>query len=497
MEKIENPPRANYLMGSMRFMGYSFCDAVADVIDNSISAGAKNIKVLFPKTPDESPFVGILDDGHGMSDKELLSAMCYGSQSNEKARAENDLGRFGLGMKSASLSQCKKMTVVSRKKNRTSAYRWDYDEVSKSTNEGKWYVLKLSDDEKAELPCYEEFCKMKSDGTLVTWEDFDVIRKANGGQVFQPLTKHRDELLEHLALIFHRFMKEDKIKFFVNFAEITPLDPFLESRSTLSHSTIKQPLKDSNGKEHYIKITPYKLPFVSSMSNAEQKLIGGAENMNKMQGYYIYRGKRLIKFGTWFGLARHEISKYGRVKVDIPNSMDDIWKVDVMKKSATIPTELAKLLEKTIADLIDKSTKQTEFRGRKVTKEKEKQIYVWDRLEARKGFYSYSINRDNYFIQAVLQSLPDDQKAKVEMMLKEIERNIPIHQMHLDHDVNKIDPKSNEEDSSELFEQAVMAVEWQHVMGKGYQDAVNNILTAEQFRNNDDLKNQLNKKYNL
>ena len=457
MDKIENPPKANYLMGSMRFMGYSFCDAVADVIDNSISAGAKTIRVLFPKTPDERPFVGILDDGHGMSDKELLSAMCYGSQSNEKARAENDLGRFGLGMKSASLSQCKKMTVVSRKKNKINAYRWDYDEVSKNANEGKWYVLKLSDDEIGELPCYEEFEEMKSDGTLVTWEDFDVIRKANGGQVFQPLTKHRDELLGHLALIYHRFMKEDKIKFFVNYAEITPLDPFLENRSTLSHSTIKQPLKDSNGKEHFILITPYKLPFVTSMSSAEQKLIGGAENMNKMQGYYIYRGKRLIKYGTWFGLARHEVSKYGRVKVDIPNSMDDIWKIDVMKKSATIPPELAKLLDKTIGDLIE------------VTKEKEKQVYVWDRLEARKGFYSYSINRENYFIQAILQGLPDDQKAKVEMMLKEIERNIPIHQMHLDHDVNKIDPESDKEDISDLLEQAIMAVEWQHVMGKDYQ----------------------------
>ncbi len=496
MEKIENPPRANFLMGSMRFMGYSFCDAIADVIDNSISAGAKNIKVLFPKTPDESPFVGILDDGYGMSDKELLSAMCYGSQSNETTRAENDLGRFGLGMKSASLSQCKKMTVVSHKKNKTNAYRWDYDEVSKKSNSGKWYVLKLSENEIQELPCYDEFIKLDY-GTLIIWEDFDVIRKANGGQVFQPLTKHRDELLEHLALIYHRFMKEDKIKFFVNYAEISPLDPFLESRSTLSHSTIKQPLKDSSGRIHYIYITPYKLPFVTSMSNDEQKLIGGAENMNRMQGYYIYRGKRLIKYGTWFGISRHEVSKYGRVKVDIPNSMDDIWKVDVMKKSATIPSELAKLLEKTIVELIDKSTKQTEFRGRKVTKDKEKQIYVWDRLEARKGFYSYSINRNNYFIQAVLQSLPDDQKNKVEMMLKEIERNIPIHQMHLDHDVNKIDPESDKEDISELLEQAIMAIEWQHLMGKDYQDAVSSILTAEQFRNSDELRKKLFEKYSL
>ena len=510
MKKIENPPRANYLMGSMRFMGYSFCDAVADVIDNSISAGAKNIKVLFPKTPDESPFVGILDDGHGMSDKELLNAMCYGSQSNEKARAENDLGRFGLGMKSASLSQCKKMTVVSKKKNIINAYRWDYDEVSKNANEGKWYVLKLSNDEIAELPCYEEFSEMNSDsGTLVVWEDFDVIRKANGGQEFQPLTEHRDELIGkiganghgfkpgHLALIFHRFMKEDKIKFFVNNGEVSPLDPFLENKSVMSHSPITQPLKDSYGKTQFIKITPYTLPFITSLSEKEKELIGGAENMNKMQGYYIYRGKRLIKYGTWFGLPRHEVSKYGRVKVDIPNSMDDIWKVDVMKKSATIPTELKNLLDKTIKDLIGKSTKQTNHRGRDVTSKKEKQVFVWNRLEARKGFYSYSINRENYFIQAVLQGLPDDQKSKVEMMLREIERNIPIHQMHLDHDVNKIDPESDKEDISDLLEQAIMAVEWQYVIGKSYQDAVNVILTAEQFRNNEELKTELNKHYNF
>lgn len=497
MIKIDNPPRANYLMGSMRFMGYSFCDAIADVIDNSISANAKTVRVLFPMTPDMDQFVGILDDGHGMSDKELLNAMCYGSQANEQERAENDLGRFGLGMKSASLSQCKKMTVVSRRNAVINAYRWDYDEVSKNSNEGKWYVLKLSNDEISELPCYKEFCDMNSDGTLVVWQDFDVISKANQGRVFQPLTRHRDELLDHLALVYHRFMKEDGISFYVNYAKIEPLDPFLENRSTLSHAPITQPLMDSRGVEHFIRITPYKLPFVTSMSSDEQKLIGGAENMNKMQGYYIYRGKRLIKYGTWFGLARHEVSKYGRVKVDIPNSMDDIWKVDVMKKSATIPPGLAKLLEKTIADLIDKSTKQTVFRGRKVTKDKEKQVYVWDRFEARKGFYSYSINRENFFIQAVLEGLPDDQKVKVEMMLKEIERTIPIHQMHLDHDANKIVSESDREDISELLEQAIMAVEWQHIMGKGYQDAVNSILTAEQFRNNEKLENRLKQKYNL
>ena len=125
MQKIENPPVANYLMGSMRYMGYSFEDAVADVIDNSISAKAKNIRVLFTMNPDKL-YVGILDDGNGMSDKELFHAMCYGSRSSEIEREASDLGRFGLGMKSASLSQCKTMTVISRKNGIDSAYRWDY-----------------------------------------------------------------------------------------------------------------------------------------------------------------------------------------------------------------------------------------------------------------------------------------------------------------------------------------------------------------------------------
>ena len=112
MKRISNPPKAKFLMGSMRHMGYSFADAIADVMDNSVSANANTIRLFFPVNADNI-YVGILDDGHGMSKQELFRAMCYGSQANEKERNENDLGRFGLGMKSASLSQCRKMTVIS------------------------------------------------------------------------------------------------------------------------------------------------------------------------------------------------------------------------------------------------------------------------------------------------------------------------------------------------------------------------------------------------
>lgn len=496
MKRIPNPPKAKYLMGSMRHMGYSFADAIADVMDNSVSASSTTIRLLFPSNA-ENIFVGILDDGNGMSKQELLRAMCYGSQANEKERSENDLGRFGLGMKSASLSQCRKMTVISKKDGETSAYRWDYDEITSQGQRGDWAVLELNTNEIEQQYCYRELASLEH-GTLVLWEEFDVLYKSSGGRIYEALTRNRNHLLDHLSLVYHRFLSEDGLKIYINYEELKPLDPFLVNRSDCSWGTIRQPITDSNGKEHFVEITPYKLPFVTEMTDAEQHMIGGADKMSKMQGYFIYRGRRLIRYGTWFGTPRHEVSKYARVKVDIPNCMDDIWKVDVMKRNAEIPTELAKLLEKTIGSLIAKSTRQTKFRGRKVTSEAEKQVYVWDRIESRQDYYSYKINRNNCFIQSVLDQLDDSQKTVVELMLQQIENNIPIHQMHLDHDDNHIDRSLNEDDKlNDLYEQATMAIDWQVHKGCSLIQAIATVMTCEQFRNNKDLDKLINKKYSI
>ncbi|MCQ2277031.1 MAG: ATP-binding protein, partial [Bacteroidales bacterium] len=307
MKRISNPPKAKFLMGSMRHMGYSFADAIADVMDNSVSANATTIRLLFPVNS-ENIYVGILDDGHGMSKQELFRAMCYGSQANEKERGENDLGRFGLGMKSASLSQCRKMTVISKKDGEMSAYRWDYDEITSQGQRGDWAVLELNDAEISQQYCYSEIAALEH-GTLVLWEDFDGLYKSSGGRIYEALTRNRNYLLDHLPLIYHRFISEDGLKIFVNYEELKALDPFLVNRSDCSWGTIRQPLTDSKGQEHFVEITPYKLPFVTEMSDAEQHLIGGADKMIKMQGYFIYRGRRLIRYGTWFGTPRHEVSK--------------------------------------------------------------------------------------------------------------------------------------------------------------------------------------------
>ena len=123
MRTLQLPPKAHSLIASTRHIGYSLPAAVADLLDNSIAAQAKNIQILFENS--RHPYIVIIDDGCGMTETELTAAMQYGSADPEQARSENDLGRYGLGLKTASLSQCKKMTVVSVKEGHYSARRWD------------------------------------------------------------------------------------------------------------------------------------------------------------------------------------------------------------------------------------------------------------------------------------------------------------------------------------------------------------------------------------
>ena len=195
-------PKASTLMGSLRSMGYSFESAVADVIDNSISAHAQNIRILFPSTPLDELAIGILDDGDGMKGDVLFEAMRYGSLSAEEERSEDDLGRFGMGMKSASLSQCRCLTVISFDGETLNGFKWDYNHILMTQD---WMIQELEKNEIDELP-YIERLKKQDKGTLVLWQDFDVISNSSGGQVYSTLVELRSTLENTLALIYHRYL---------------------------------------------------------------------------------------------------------------------------------------------------------------------------------------------------------------------------------------------------------------------------------------------------
>lgn len=326
-------PRASALIESLRDIGYSFDIAICDIIDNSVTAGARRVEVL-AETSAEEPFIAIVDDGCGMTEAELISAMRPGSTNPLITRDAPDLGRFGLGMKSASFSQCRRLTVVSRKSGKTTAAIWDLDVVAQRN---EWQVEVRSDTDGIEAAD-----RLTSDGTLVLWQKLDRLMTDHADDVVKRAAEVNRVIVHaerHLRLVFHRFMSGvNAVCIELNGRVLKPLDPFARDHP----STIADPLEELRLTNGAVKIQSFTLPHHRQMSKTEWDDIGGPEGHLKSQGFYVYRSNRLILHGTWFGLCRQsELTKLSRVCIDIPNSMDSDWKIDVKKSSAQLPSLFA------------------------------------------------------------------------------------------------------------------------------------------------------------
>lgn len=486
-------PKASTLMGSLRSMGYSFETAVADVIDNSISSHAQNVRVLSPTNPLDKLAIGILDDGDGMTKEALFEAMRYGSISAEEERSEDDLGRFGLGLKSASLSQCRCLTVVSYDGEDINGFTWDYNHILETKD---WMIQELNNDEIEDLP-YIEKLKTQFKGTLVIWQDFDIISKSSGGQVYSTLFGLCKSLETSLALVFHRFLTgigNTRLHIFVNESDLKPLDPFLEQHpKTTIKKEIKLDVIDSTGVERLILIRPFILPFATELKEKDKKLMGGIENLRSMQGFYIYRNKRLIQYGTWLGMKQQaELTKNTRIRVDIPNSLDDMWSIDIKKQNATIPKHISQRLKRAIEEALDFSVRQQTYRGR--TKKVDENIdYIWDRKEGRNNTFYYQINRESKLFQFVRDKMSDEDYGYMEMLLAEIENNIPIQQMYIDKSNEAISaPEETAERIDDIFQLAVtMASTMIKARGDDIETIIDELFKVESFHKYPQLKEKL------
>lgn len=485
-------PKASTLMRALRSMGYSFESAIADIIDNSISAHAQNIHIFFPTDPMKELAVGILDDGKGMDKHNLLEAMRYGSASADEQRSEDDLGRFGMGLKSASLSQCRRLTVISFDNTQLHGFTWDYNHILETQD---WMIEELNNSDIIALP-YIENLKRQNHGTLVIWQDFDIISNSSGGQVYSTLMDLRVSLEKALALIFHRYLSGvGNIHIFINELNIKPLDPFLEQHpKTTIKKEITLDIKDSNGIERYIHIRPFILPFATDLKDKDKKLIGGIENLRSKQGFYIYRNRRLIIWGTWFGLKpRTELTKNVRIRVDIPNSLDDIWSIDIKKQQASIPKQILHRLKKTIEDALDFSVRQQTYRGR-IKKVNNNIDYIWDRIENRDNTFSYRINRGSKLFQFVRDKMSEEDYNYLEMLLVEIENNIPIQQLYIDKSNEAITtPIETKERLDDVYQKAMtIASELTKLRpNDNWNVLIDTLMMSEPFCNYPTIKNKL------
>lgn len=485
-------PKAATLMGSLRSMGYSFESAIADVIDNSISAHASKVQVLFPTSPLADLAVGIMDNGEGMSNEELLEAMRYGSMASEEQRADDDLGRFGMGLKSASLSQCRRLTVISFDGIEYHGYRWDYSYIIEKQD---WIIQELSKEEIELVPFADAFILQKA-GTLVVWDDFDVLSKSSGGQIYETLIELRNTVEQSLALIFHRYLSatdDTKLEIQINNLSVSPLDPFLERHpKTTSKKERTIAIPDSEGVERLIHIKPYVLPFATDLKEKDKKLIGGIENLRAKQGFYIYRNKRLIIWGTWFGMnKRAELTKNARIRVDIPNSLDDIWAIDIKKQNASIPKKILNQMKKTVMDALEISVNQQTYRGR-TNKINDNIDYIWERKEGRNDTFFYQINRESKLYQYIREKMSDEDITYLDMLITEIEKNIPIQQMYIDKSNEAISVEEADSRLDDLFQMAVAMVNnLQSLRDDSIESIIEDLMKSEPFCHYSKLKELL------
>jgi hypothetical protein len=419
MNEIYLPPDARVLMESTRALGYSLESAIADLLDNSITVDSKHINVQF--RPFDNPYLYILDDGNGMSSDEITRAMRYGSNDPKITRSKNDLGRFGLGLKTASLSQCRCLSVVTKKDGVISGRQWDLDLVK------DWNLMELDGKHLEELPGYKELIIMEN-GTLVVWQRLDRLLEG----VSSPETllgKKMIDVRKHISLVFHRYLAGEtgltKVYMSINNVPIDPLDPFLVRKSEQIMDV--ESIYINNEK---ITVTPYILPHVSRLSIDELDSLGGEEGLRRKQGFYIYRNKRLLVWGTWFGLLRQdEFYKLARVKIDIPNSLDNQWTLDI-RKSTAIPPESVKKNLKVIVRTIANSSKRTyTFRGRKEINEDIN--HIWDRSKTRNGI-KYTINRGHPVATAIQSKLGNENKVLLEQILRLVETGLPLNALYVD-----------------------------------------------------------------
>lgn len=430
------PPRASAMIEALRGLGYSAATALADIIDNSIAAHATTVDLTFIWNHTSSA-ISILDNGDGMDDVLLDRAMRLGERSPLEQRSGGDLGRFGLGLKTASFSQARRLTVASRRNSVTSTLRWDLD-ILRDDSSGFWSLLEgpAQGSER-----FLESLENLDHGTLVLWENMDRI--VPGGVKSQDFLEVIDVIEKHLAMVFHRYIASRKLTIRINDRSVQAWDPFLESRADTWRSGRDR--FTINGYE--IAVEGFVLPHKDRLPEKTWANAAGPDGWTSQQGFYVYRNERLLVAGHWLGLGRgrswtkDEPFRLARIKLDIPNSADEDWKIDIRKSTARPPLEARSRLSLFAEDVRQRARKVFAFRGKQERGPKSGPVAPAWRADRLSGGIRYRIDENHTAVAAVLEQA-GSLRADVLAMLRIIEETVPVQQIWLDTAEAKDTPKT-------------------------------------------------------
>jgi hypothetical protein len=477
--KYDEMPPATSMIESVRSCGYDLNTAIADIIDNSISANARNINVELQWNKGD-PYVCILDNGTGMTDGELAKNIMLGSTPPSEKRNKNDLGRFGLGMKTASFSMARELNVFTKTNSSKLSFRqWDLDKIEETK---KWLVFK-------EFPSwYDELndqIKIKNQGTLIYWKKCDRFGKYASSE--KTLKSTAVELVNYLGTIFSRFfVGKDNIKIYVNSLLVEGWNPIPEKSRSLGIQTY------SNFKVH-----PFVLPHRSQFSNPDDfDNASGINGWNSQQGFYIYRENRLIVNGTWLGLKRlknDEHTKLARIIIDIDSELDHIWQLDILKSKASVPSGK-------IRDNLESIARKTRSAAEEVYRHRGKTIsrsvgasksFMWNIVVKDDGTKNFTINRDFPLIKSIKENYIGNKKD-INHLITLIERLLPTESIQLEE--NKGTLTASVWTFEQCLEQANLSIFLKEKNGIPRKTAIRELFKTEMFS---DFKDELIKEFNL
>lgn len=445
-------PSAASLFASMRDLGYSLETAVADIIDNSISADATSIEIICDLAR-ESPTLVILDNGKGMSSDDLIKAMRHGSVNPRQAREEKDLGRFGLGLKTASFSQCRQLTVISSKNGNRSGAEWNLDLIE---NEDEWFISVLENEDFEKLPYVD---RLSATGTLVVWQKLDRLFEDEHSFHREEIVNEKLDILEkHLALVFHRFLAGElkgrkKISISINGHPVEAFDPFCRKSGS---QMLPEDIIVVNGTP--VQIQAYILPHHSRLSAQEYDFYQSRSDFISNQGAYVYRNGRLMAWGDWFRLIpKGEATKLARVQIDFPNSLDEAWTIDIKKSRARPPQAVRERLRQIIPQITGRSTRVHKGRGQKLFEDQ--LAPFWERYADHTGI-RYTLNQSHPMMKFLEERMDEDSIKYLKLFLDSIATSLPIEMLYSDYsthprEVNQI-TISPEETKAKLRELKIM-----------------------------------------
>jgi hypothetical protein len=469
-------PHAAALVESLRAFGYELPTAIADLVDNSISAGARTVWIDFHWDGDRS-IIAVTDDGRGMTEDQLAVAMRVGSKNPLAVRDPDDYGRFGLGMKTASFSQCRRLTVRTRASRGETVTRcWDLDHIARVD---AWQMLRDADDPAEQL--LGNFAKLKH-GTAVIWQKMDRLvagQRTESDRDQQMFLNKADAVRSQLGMVFNLLTSGPRaVSLILNGRPINAWDAFLSD----DPATQALPVTRLKLGQAVVEVEPFVLPHHSKLAKAKHRAAAGPNGWNAHQGFYVYRNRRLLVPGDWlgFGWAKEEHYKLARIRVEIPNSLDGDWAIDVTKSRAHPPAGLREELRRIGERARNDAKRVYSHRGAILAPKGEERLMLW-LTAARHDKTFYRLNREHPLLKRALEAAIDRQALNA--LLRLIEETTPFAHITIENSERPNSLPGPFEHSPESQIREVMEQAFESLVASGYgtKEAIDRLRTIWPF----------------